>query len=302
MRYATVWRSAPITLAACFSFSLATKPLSAETTWNYDFGSGTGSFTGGESTTFLPPPPSDGGTARVRVGSGGGQFSLVNPGSGRSSLVGTASGSTSVNKFSIYDFVGTGLFSVEAELTFSGGDSGNWQLFVGNGATFTNNSGFVMAETFTGLRWDYEPAAGLTMSRRADGSESWLVSGLPTLSQNTSTTLAIYGNNTTAAVTYGDHTLAPGTWDLWVDGAAVSTGLPKASLPTGTTIDSLMFYGASSTANAATLTVDTLSYANAVPEPTAWSLALMAIGTLLAGGRWRQRLLCPAWSNWPTAA
>jgi hypothetical protein len=302
MRYATVWRSAPITLAACVSFSLATKPLSAETTWNYDFGSGTGSFTGGESTTFLPQPPAAGGTARVRVGSGGGQFSLVNPGSGSSSLVGTASDSTSVNKFSIYDFAGTGLFSVEAELTFSGGDSGNWQLFVGNGATFTNNSGFVMAETFTGVRWDYEPSAGLTMSRRADGSESWLVSRLPTLSQNTSTTLAIYGNNTTAAVTYGGHTLAPGTWDLWVDGAAVSTGLPKASLPTGTTIDSLMFYGASSTANAATLTVDTLSYANAVPEPTAWSLALMAIGTLLAGGRWRQRRLCPAGGNWPTAA
>ena len=56
MRYATVWRSAPITLAACVSCLLATKPLSAETTWNYDFGSGTGSFTGGESTTFLPSP------------------------------------------------------------------------------------------------------------------------------------------------------------------------------------------------------------------------------------------------------
>ncbi|MDD4310565.1 MAG: hypothetical protein PHO32_09310 [Candidatus Cloacimonetes bacterium] len=48
-------------------------------TWNYDLGTGSGSFaTAGQSTTFLPTAPS--GTARVRVGTAGGSINLENPG------------------------------------------------------------------------------------------------------------------------------------------------------------------------------------------------------------------------------
>lgn len=51
--------------------------LSFAQPWNYEFGAGTGSIsTPGESTTFLPTPPS--GTARVRIGTAGGSFNLEN--------------------------------------------------------------------------------------------------------------------------------------------------------------------------------------------------------------------------------
>jgi len=287
MHIRSVWRCA-LTAVVVLSSVLTGRSLSAGTVWPYDFGSGTGTFTSGESTSFLPTPSADGGTARVRIGSGGGQFALVNPGSGNSSLVGTASSNTSVNKFSIYDFAGTGLFTLRAELTFSGGDSGSWQLFLGNGATFSNNSTFNGVETFTGLRWDYDASDGLEMSRRADGSSSWLVSSLPDVSQQTTYTFAIYGNNTATATAYKGGTLSPGTWDLWLDGSLVSAGLPKASLPDGTAIDSLMFNGASSGGNAATLTIGSLAYTNAVPEPHGWTQALIAAGGLVVAAAARR--------------
>lgn len=50
-------------------------------TWTYDFGTGTGTHTSNTaSITFLPTPPSGGGTARVRVGTNPGSIKMENPG------------------------------------------------------------------------------------------------------------------------------------------------------------------------------------------------------------------------------
>ena len=57
------------------SLTLAPGTASAQP-WSYDFGTSTGSFSSGSSTTFLPPPPGNGGTARVRIGTAGGSFNL----------------------------------------------------------------------------------------------------------------------------------------------------------------------------------------------------------------------------------
>lgn len=265
--------------AALVAAAAIASTAAAETVWNYDFGQATGSFTTGESTSFLPAPPPDGGVARVRVGSGGGQFALVNPGGG-SVLEATAPASTSVNKFSIDGFDGTDLFTIDASLEFSGGASGSWYLLAGNGASFGNNTSFVTAEVFAGLRWDFGSDGSLTTSRLSS-SGSWLTTNVPQLMQDTTYQLTIYGNNSAAPVAYRGQSLAANTWDLWVDGSLSQAGLPKAGLADGIAADAFMFNGLSSTGNVAMLTIDSLAYANhPVPEPA--GLRLLAPVILLA--------------------
>lgn len=284
--------------AALVAAAAIASTAAAETVWTYSFGQATGSFTTGESTSFLPAPPPDGGVARVRVGSGGGQFALVNS-DGGSVLEATAPSSTSVNKFSIDGFAGTDLFTIDALLEFSGGASGSWYLLAGNGASFGNNTSFVTAEVFAGLRWDFGNAGSLTTSRLST-SGSWLTTNVPELMQNTNYQLTIYGNNSAATVAYQGRSLAANTWDLWINGSLSHAGLPKAGLGDGIDIDALMFNGLSSTGNVATLTIDSLAYANhPVPEPG--GLDLLAPLMLLAAagvparacrttrrGRWRR--------------
>ena len=252
-------------VAAATALSLA-RPAPAEILWQYDFGSGTGTFTSGESTSFLPAPPTDGGTARVRIGSGGGQFALINPGGG-SLLQATASASTSVNKFSIIDFAGRNVFMLDVNLEFSGASAGSWYLLAGDGASFSNNNSFVTAEVFAGLRWDFG-ANGSLSTTRLSSSGSWLTTNVPVLTQDTAYQLTIYGNNSAAPVVYDGLVLAANTRDLWIDGNLAHAGLAKAGLPDAVVIDSFMFNGISAPSNAAALTIDSLSYANhAVPEP-----------------------------------
>lgn len=287
MHMRSVWRCA-LTAVVVLSSVLTVRSLSAGTVWPYDFGSGTGTFTSGESTSFLPSPSADGGTARVRIGSGGGQFALVNPGSGNSSLVGTASSSTSVNKFSIYDFAGTGLFTLSVELTFSGGDSGSWYLFAGSGDRFSSNSSFATDQVFAGLRWDFGSDGSLATTRLSS-SGSWLTTRVPTMAQDTTYRLKIHANNTATPVEHAGQTVAPGTWDLVVDGVLIADGLAKAGLADEAAIDSFMFNGASSAGNLSTLTIRSASYANVLaPEPHAG--VLLGIGAACYGAAvWRTR-------------
>lgn len=246
--------------------------LHGATTWDYDFGTTTGVWnTNTSSTTFLPAPETNGGTARVRVGSGGGSFTLNNPGSG-SHLVGIASTSTSGNKFSIYDFSdATTTISLSFDLELSGGESGSWSLFMGNGSTFSDNSGFNSSQTFAGIRMQFGSAGAITISNRAGGS--WATVNNTGISQNTTYKIFVIANNSASAVNYGSNSLAPNRWDLWVNDMLVAEDLAKAQLADGSLIDSFMFIGESSTSNVATITLDNISYANyAVPEP---SIALL---------------------------
>lgn len=271
----------PLTAACALSGFAARADL-----FTYDFGSGTGIHnTNSSSTSFLPTPSAGGGTAaRVRVGSGGGSFEMANPGDALGSgteLVGTAPTNTSVNKFSIYDISGaTTAFSLSFTLKLTGGSSGNWYMFMGDGASFGDNTGFTGAQVMSGIQWMFGASGAVTENFRSGSSWSTL-SGNP-FSQDTEYRVELFANNSASAASYGDsQSLAAYKWDLWVNSTLVGDDLAKAQLANGANIDSFMFYGESSAGNVAKLIVDDIQYANAltvVPEPA--TAGLLALGLL----------------------
>jgi len=256
------------------------------TVFNYDFESSTGTHTSGASTTFLPTPSTGGGTARVRVGSGGGSFTLANPGDINlgtgSELQMVASSSSSVNKFSIYDYTPAKSFSLAMTLKLSGGSSGKFQLFTGDGSCFSNDSGFTGTEVFSGIEWGFGTENSIATSYRNAGN--WTALGSNPFNQTTLYNIEIYGNNTTETIQYtrGDtRSVAANTWDLWVNGSLIGNNLAKAQLANDADIDSFMVIGQSSTGNVATFTVDDIRYANeitVIPEPG--TLILTGLGLL----------------------
>jgi hypothetical protein len=278
------------------AFALSIAAAQAQTEWSYDFGTTNATWTSNAaSTTFLPSPEAGGGTARVRVGSGGGSFTLTNvSGFGAdSALVGVAPTATSVNKFSIYDWTNpTSAFSLSFDMRLTGGSSGIWSLFTGDGATFSNNStSFTGSETFLGLRMAFGADGAINISNRASGN--WAAIAGTGISQSNSYTISIFGNNASASTNYvlnnTNYSLASGSWDLWVGGSLVGTNLSKAQLSTNASIDSFMFYGESSTGNVATLALDNFTYANyAVPEPSSYAMLALA-GAGFAGYVIRRR-------------
>lgn len=258
--------------------------LSFAQPWNYNFGTGTGSHTSGISTTFLPTPETNGGTAaRVRIGTGGGSFNLedqtISFGS-QSYLRGVAPTGTSVNKFSIYDYTPGKSFTIQFNVRFGASDgsntgaaSGTWYFFAGDGTGFSDNNGFTGAQVFTGIKWQFGASGEITTNVRVSGS--WTATGITgtPFSQGNTYTVDIYGNNTTttANYTYGtSQSVAANTMDIWVNGILVANDIGKALLADDFNIDSYMFYGENSTDNVANIFLDDIIYTNkiaSVPLP-----------------------------------
>lgn len=245
--------------------------------WNYNFGTDTGTHTSGVSETFLPVPETNGGTARVRVGTGGGSFNLeannISFGD-QSYLRGVAPTGTSVNKFSVYDYTASKSFTIRFSLRLgavngssSGATSGTWYFFIGDGATYSDNNNFNGNHVFTGLSWVFDSEGAIITSYR-NGSSWSLISG-PPFTQGTNYIVDIYGNNTTSPLTYnynGSQSVDVNTFDLWINGNLVGDDLNKALLPEDENIDSWMFIGVSSEENVANIFIDDIYYSNAITE------------------------------------
>lgn len=241
--------------------------------WVYDFGTATGSYSisGGASTSFLPTPSS--GIARVRVGTNGGSFNLNNPG-----LTGFGTGtelnmlapySSSVNKFSIYDFTAGRSFYTRFFIRFDSGTSGNCYFFQGNGNCFSNSSAYSNSEIFTGIKWMFGSNKTITWNYR-NGS-TWSSIGSNPFSQSLTFKIEIYGNNTTGTISYmynncSSNSLAPDRWDIWVNGSLAGDDLLKAGLANNTDIDSWMFYTENSSLNPANVFIDDITYSNSIPQ------------------------------------
>lgn len=234
--------------------------------YTYDFGTTTGTWSSGTSSSFLPSPPS--GTSFVRVGTGGGSLALENPGSASlgtgSELVLTAPASTSVNKFSVFDYAGSNFYSLSFSTIISG-NSGIFTFFTGNGASFSNASTFTGNESAASLRFGLGTS---TISGSYRAVSTWTaLSSLP-LSKDSVMDFAMYGNNDASSTSYyrggTNYSLPAGTWDLWIGNTLSGTNLSKAQLATGT-VDSFMVYGESSGGNVGTLRLDNIVYGNELP-------------------------------------
>lgn len=251
--------------------------------WNYNFGTSTGSHTSGQSTSFLPSTETNGGTSRVRIGTGGGSFNMENQtisfGSG-SYLRAVASTNASVNRVSVYDYT-TASTTFTIKFTMRLGDaggsdtasSGTWYLFIGDGASFSGNTGFTGTETFVGIRWQFGSSGAITTNyRNGSAWSSTGLSGTPFV-QGTDYVVEIYGNNSVSSsnYTYGtSQSVASNTFDLWINGVLAGDDLPKALLATEVSIDSWSFYGENSTNNVANIFLDNFIYTNqiaSVPLP-----------------------------------
>lgn len=265
--------------------------------WTYDFGTGTGSFTSSTaSTSFLPAPTS--GTARVRVGTNPGLFAMVNPGlsslgSGSELQFTSNTGSASTSKFSVYDYTASKSGYMKFKIAFSGGTNGVYNLSIGDGANFSDNLAIGTAQVFAGLRWSFGASNAITYNVLNNTTYGTTGISNPTtlFTQDTSTiyTVEIYYNNTTSSADYyrsgTTYSVTNATWDLWVNGTRVGTGLAKGGLGTNVNIDSYAFNHQVSAATPGTLYLDDIEYSNALPalasEPTVQASAVnfSGIGT-----------------------
>jgi len=261
-----------ITIIVLFSMQLVAQP------WQYDFGTGTGSFNTANSTDteFLPNPSAGGGFDQVVVGIGGG-FVLDNPGTslGEGSELQITSpsfnGDGAINKFSISDYDASQLFSVGFSAQFQGGINPNYGIFyffIGDGAYFGDDNYYTPPNIFTGLRFVYSDAE-VYVTLLQNGS-TW---GVPyaTLDKNTTYNIELFGNNSATDETYthngGPYTLEANSTHLFINGSLIRIESKGIGLLTDeSNIDSYMFLGGASTNNSAAIYLDDISYSNQLED------------------------------------
>jgi hypothetical protein len=235
----------------------------------YDFGVASATHNTGESTSFLPSPPT--GTARVRIGTQGGAASLANPGlaalgSGSEFRLSAATGS-SLNKFSLYDIPEGSAITLRFDCVFSGGQ-GDWYLFIGRGATYSGNTAFSSAQVFTGLRFVVDSSGAISCALRS--GNGWTPLSV-SIQRDSILRLDFYCNNRAINEAYdynGARSVAARSVDIWLNGTRIADDMAKSALPDTSLLSALMFYGASSPANASLLHLDDILWSPTIaPHP-----------------------------------
>jgi hypothetical protein len=234
--------------------------------WYYNFGTAIDSCTQGVSSTLLPAPPA--GNARVRIGSQGGGAYLLQPaatalGNGSEFHLRAPTGG-SLNKLQIYDHAAGSGFSLRCSMRIRGAP-GQVYLFTGNGSCFSDNGGFSSSEVFAGLRWTADSSGSIRCAARLPSGWSQLPSA--TVMKDSCFLLELYCNNAAIPRSYthdSAQTVGGYRSDIWIDGIRVGDELPVTGLPDSLLIDSFMWYGAQSPANALTVAIDDIHYLNAI--------------------------------------
>jgi CSLREA domain-containing protein len=212
----------------------------------------------------------------VRVGTGGGGFTLQNPGESIGSgaeLKGVAPNTGSVNSVGVTSAeFGTAaqVYTVQFDAYFSGGSSGTWYFFAGNGTSFgsAQSGGFTGTDVFTGVRFAFGFGGALTIASR--GGTAWSNLAIQPMTQFNAYKITIVGNNSTSTVNYGvGQSLAPNRSDIWVGTTLVADEAAKAQLASATSINAFRFYGENSAGNVATIALDNISWWNTAVQPAA---------------------------------
>ena len=215
-------------------------------------------------------------------------MALQNPGNSAlgsgSELVLTASTTTSVNKFSLYDFNATSL-SLLSFSTVLTGNSGQFTIYTGNGANFATGSTVSNAETLTALRFTLGGSTeSPTVATTYSSNGTFTNAGLTSTGVATGSVLqfAIYGNNSGASTTYSvggtEYTISSNTFDIFLNGSLIGNDLATGALADGSIVDSFAFQGQSSAGNVGALSVDDITYGSftPVPEPSTYAAGLLA--------------------------
>jgi hypothetical protein len=294
-----------IFIISCFILGLISN-LNAQSV--QDFGTTTETHSTGASTTFIPNPTVSGSTY-VRVGTAGGSINKSNSpnplGTSGVHIRASAPTTASVNKFSpvLAATAGKVVYSRYKVLfgDASGGTTattGTWYMFLGDGATFSDANSFTGTQSFVGLRFTFGTGGTITLNNRAAGN--WNTTGLSTsaLDQGIYYNIEIVGNNQTSgslSYTYNGiaQTTAINTIDLYFNGVLVGNDIAKAQLANNADIRSIMFYGESSTGNAANIFLDDVTFQTTAPtalggftHPTPYDLSLGSY----------------TFTNWPTTS
>ncbi len=230
------------------------------------------------------------GGVRLSNGGGGG-FTIRNPGQSigtDAELQGVAPSTGSINSVGITSAeygVATNVFTIKFEMYLSGGSSGTWSFFAGNGTSFsaTQSSGFTGAQVFTGIQFIFGSSNSITTNNRSGSAwNSTGITGTP-FSQNTAYRVDIVGNNSSSTVTYGSNSVAANTYDLFVNDVLVANDLPKGLLPATTNINAFRFYGESSTGNVATIALDNIVWYNFIDAGIPLPVELVAFTAIAHG-------------------
>lgn len=257
--------------------------------WTYDFGTGTGTANnttaGSGSTTFFSGTPTGGGTYRVRIGTGGGSLTLVNPGSSLGSgteAVLTATTATSSNKFTVYGWSSPSTAAyAKFDMRTASSSTGQIIIHFGSGAAGTiyqdNTASTNYTNSLAAIRITYAAGAISAIERRGvTPSAAFYAIASSGIAAATDQNIELYGNNASSGTTYFKggvlYSLNAQSWDLWVAGTKVSPsgGWGTAgTLAANVTLAGIGFFGENSTANAASVILDNLEYSNALPACTA---------------------------------
>lgn len=268
---------------AVLSLLMAVATTFAATSWgasyNYDFGTGTGTFAGTQlsSLTFMPAAPS--GADRVFRGGEGGGFYLENPGvstlgsntelriSGTNQAV-----DNNINKLQISNFAGaTQRIYARFSMVLQGTGPGTINVFLGNGNRYDdpNNQTYNTGQNAVGLRWVVD-AAGNVTAQYHNGAWAALPSAGFQLGQKYE--IEIYGNNTgffiwPTEANYDrngtNYTVSGASFQLWINNAQTGV-LTGSGIGLNTTVDSLMVLGENCTnaADPISIAIDDLTYSS----------------------------------------
>ncbi|NLN74330.1 MAG: hypothetical protein GX140_08820, partial [Bacteroidales bacterium] len=219
---------------ALIFFVLSSQIISAQP-WLYDFGTSevtaTNSNAASGKTDLFENTPDGGGTYRVRVGTQGGEISVVNPGIGvgtEGELKMVAATGGSANKFSVYgwDTPSTGAY-FKFELNTNSSENGVFAFHLGNGESnvFADNTSYTNYNYSVATFWiEYDNGEISSMKRRASGSNLEVETHEFAKGQNQ--TVEIFANNASTEKMYSyegvNYNLNSQSWDLWVDGVKIS--------------------------------------------------------------------------------